>query len=187
MKETAIGTHQDIMLGTNDVREIWNGATSRGVMLGMSVFSNTTAINGAVLQMFNHGIVTGGILVMRSFLLQGDHHVLAGQRRRAVPDGLPAAAAVLRHALYMGADETILLTDRKLYDEAEEQFVRAIVGEPESVAQMRQHLARLHLMRGQDGPAVERDRDPGAPLVRLELRRVFEVVPSSGPGHHHGR
>src|SRR5512137_2577457 len=27
--------------------------------------------------------------------------------------GPPGAAAVLRHALYMGADETILLTDRK--------------------------------------------------------------------------
>ena len=38
---------------------------------------------------------------------------LSAARWRSCTMGPPAAAAVLRHALYMGADEAILLTDRK--------------------------------------------------------------------------
>jgi NADH-quinone oxidoreductase subunit M len=44
------------------------------VMLGMSVFSNTTAINGAVLQMFNHGTVTAMLFLLVGVIYDRAHH-----------------------------------------------------------------------------------------------------------------
>jgi NADH-quinone oxidoreductase subunit M len=43
------------------------------VMLGMSVFSNTTAINGAVLQMFNHGTVTAMLFLLVGVIYDRAH------------------------------------------------------------------------------------------------------------------
>ena len=44
------------------------------VMLGMSVFTNTTAINGAVLQMFNHGTVTAMLFLLVGVIYDRAHH-----------------------------------------------------------------------------------------------------------------
>jgi NADH-quinone oxidoreductase subunit M len=44
------------------------------VMLGMSVFSNTTAMNGAVLQMFNHGTVTAMLFLLVGVIYDRAHH-----------------------------------------------------------------------------------------------------------------
>ena len=44
------------------------------VMLGMSVLSNTTAINGAVLQMFNHGTVTAMLFLLVGVIYDRAHH-----------------------------------------------------------------------------------------------------------------
>jgi NADH-quinone oxidoreductase subunit M len=44
------------------------------VVLGISVFSNTTAINGAVLQMFNHGIVTAMLFLLVGVIYDRAHH-----------------------------------------------------------------------------------------------------------------
>jgi len=44
------------------------------VVLGMSVFSNTTAINGAVLQMFNHGTVTAMLFLLVGVIYDRAHH-----------------------------------------------------------------------------------------------------------------
>jgi NADH-quinone oxidoreductase subunit M len=44
------------------------------VVLGMSVFSNTTAINGAVLQMFNHGTVTAMLFLLVGVVYDRAHH-----------------------------------------------------------------------------------------------------------------
>ncbi|MGI9569206.1 MAG: complex I subunit 4 family protein, partial [Desulfobulbia bacterium] len=43
------------------------------VMLGMSVFTNTTAINGAVLQMFNHGTVTAMLFLLVGVIYDRAH------------------------------------------------------------------------------------------------------------------
>jgi NADH-quinone oxidoreductase subunit M len=43
------------------------------VMLGMSVFSNTIAINGAVLQMFNHGTVTAMLFLLVGVIYDRAH------------------------------------------------------------------------------------------------------------------
>lgn len=44
------------------------------VVLGMSVFTNTTAINGAVLQMFNHGTVTAMLFLLVGVIYDRAHH-----------------------------------------------------------------------------------------------------------------
>jgi NADH-quinone oxidoreductase subunit M len=44
------------------------------VVLGMSVFTNTTAINGAVLQMFNHGTVTAMLFLLVGVIYDRVHH-----------------------------------------------------------------------------------------------------------------
>jgi NADH-quinone oxidoreductase subunit M len=44
------------------------------VVLGISVFSNTTAINGAVLQMFNHGTVTAMLFLLVGVIYDRAHH-----------------------------------------------------------------------------------------------------------------
>ncbi len=44
------------------------------VVLGMSVFSNTTAINGAVLQMFNHGTITAMLFLLVGVIYDRAHH-----------------------------------------------------------------------------------------------------------------
>jgi len=44
------------------------------VVLGISVFTNTTAINGAVLQMFNHGTVTAMLFLLVGVIYDRAHH-----------------------------------------------------------------------------------------------------------------
>ncbi len=44
------------------------------VVLGMSVFTNTMAINGAVLQMFNHGTVTAMLFLLVGVVYDRAHH-----------------------------------------------------------------------------------------------------------------
>jgi len=44
------------------------------VVLGMSVFTNTAAINGAVLQMFNHGTVTAMLFLLVGVIYDRAHH-----------------------------------------------------------------------------------------------------------------
>ncbi len=44
------------------------------VVLGMSVFTNTTAITGAVLQMFNHGTVTAMLFLLVGVIYDRAHH-----------------------------------------------------------------------------------------------------------------
>jgi NADH-quinone oxidoreductase subunit M len=44
------------------------------VVLGISVFSNTAAINGAVLQMFNHGTVTAMLFLLVGIIYDRAHH-----------------------------------------------------------------------------------------------------------------
>jgi NADH-quinone oxidoreductase subunit M len=44
------------------------------VVLGMSVFANTTAISGAVLQMFNHGTVTAMLFMLVGVIYDRAHH-----------------------------------------------------------------------------------------------------------------
>jgi NADH-quinone oxidoreductase subunit M len=44
------------------------------VVLGMSVFTNTIAINGAVLQMFNHGTVTAMLFLLVGVIYDRAHH-----------------------------------------------------------------------------------------------------------------
>jgi len=44
------------------------------VVLGISVFANTTAINGAVLQMFNHGTVTAMLFLLVGVIYDRAHH-----------------------------------------------------------------------------------------------------------------
>ncbi|MEW6261887.1 MAG: NADH-quinone oxidoreductase subunit M [Thermodesulfobacteriota bacterium] len=44
------------------------------VVLGVSVFTNTTAINGAVMQMFNHGTVTAMLFLLVGVIYDRAHH-----------------------------------------------------------------------------------------------------------------
>lgn len=44
------------------------------VVLGMSVFTNSTALNGAVLQMFNHGTVTAMLFLLVGVIYDRAHH-----------------------------------------------------------------------------------------------------------------
>lgn len=44
------------------------------VVLGLSVFTNTTAVNGAVLQMFNHGTVTAMLFLLVGVVYDRAHH-----------------------------------------------------------------------------------------------------------------
>jgi len=84
---------------------------------------------------------------------------------QAIRDGKPEEAETfLRQVLEKGDDPrardmlAILLVDQKSYDEAERQLLAAIAAADDSVAAMREHLARLYLMRGREDAAVEQLR-----------------------------
>jgi tetratricopeptide (TPR) repeat protein len=98
---------------------------------------------------------------------------------------LSEAEAALRQILKEGDHPeardmlAILLTEQKRYDEAEELLVAAIYAKTKNEIHMRQHLARLYLMREREVAATSQlrtaaklgalDRDLAQKLVAIEL------------------
>ncbi|MBW1980093.1 MAG: NADH-quinone oxidoreductase subunit M [Deltaproteobacteria bacterium] len=64
-------------MAQNDLKKLiaYSSISHMGfVVLGMSVFTNTTAIYGAVLQMFNHGTVTAMLFLLVGVIYDRAHH-----------------------------------------------------------------------------------------------------------------
>lgn len=101
---------------------------------------------------------------------------------QAIRAGKPEEAeAFLRQALEKGDDPpardmlAILLVDQERYDEAEKQLLAAIAAAGDSVVPMREHLARLYLMRGREDAAVEQLR-AAAPDGDLERDLAWKLI-----------
>lgn len=64
-------------MAQNDLKKLiaYSSISHMGfVVLGMSVFAGSTAINGAVLQMFNHGTITAMLFILVGVIYDRAHH-----------------------------------------------------------------------------------------------------------------